>query len=182
MRSLFYIFLLSIYSSSLLAGEKFSPIGCEYSIEFPSTPKKYNIQKAISDGSSIPLYGAELATPKALIRAECASTGQNDLSQFTEKSMITYMEQLALDNGISRSNFEVKTNSLGLVGELTGVKDSDRGRMTVRITNYVGSKSILTTYIASLSKDFQTKEMRSFIKTVQKKSTTNPFNIYLNKG
>lgn len=169
MRNLFYILLLSIYSSSLLALEKFSPIGCEYSVEFPSTPKIYKLQKAIADGSSIPLYGAQLVASKGLIRAECASTGQNDLSQFTEKSMFSYMEQLALDNGLSRSGFKVKTNSLGLVGELTGVKNSERGRMTVRIINYVGSRSILTTYIASLSKNFQTKEMRLFSKTVVKK-------------
>ena len=108
MRNLFYSLLLSIYSSSLLAGDKFSPIGCEFSIEFPSAPKKYNMKKTIADGSSIPLYGAELATSKALLRAECTSTGKSDLSQFTKKSMIAYMEKLALDNGISRSNYSVK--------------------------------------------------------------------------
>ena len=116
------------------------------------------------------MHGAQLTVSNgnAFIRAECASSGQNDLSQFSEKNIISYMEQLALDNGLSRSGFKVETNSLGKVGELTGVKDSERGRMTVRITNYIGSRSILTIYIASLSKDFQTAEMRAFSNTVEK--------------
>ncbi len=170
MRELILILLLCTFSSSLLASELFKPFACEYSVKFPNTPKQYNLNKAISDGTNLPLYGAQLTTSKgkALIRAECATSGNNDLKQFTEKNMVSYMEQLALDNGLSRSGFKVKTNNLGLVGELTGVKNTERGRMTVRIINYIGSKSILTLYIASLSKDFQTKEMQLFSKTVIK--------------
>ena len=170
MSKFYFVFILGIFSTPLMAGSQFSPPGCEYVVEFPDRPKEYNLQKATADGSILPLFGAELSTSKgkALIRAECASAGGNDLSQFTKKAMIGYMEQLALDNGLTRPNFSVENNALGTVGVLTGVKNSERGRMTARIINYIGSSSILTTYIISLSSDFQTKEMLYFSNSVEK--------------
>lgn len=171
MIKLIVICMLSIFSTSLLAGEIFNPPGCEYSVEFPSTPKKYNLQQTIGDGSTVPLYGAQLTVSggKALVKAECGASSQEITNQFTDKNMYKYMEVLAKDTGLARSSFNVETNTLGKVGILTGKKDSSRGRLIVRIFNYIGSNSIMTVYIASLSKDFQTQEMVSFSKSIKRK-------------
>lgn len=168
MHKIYIAALLYIISMPLLAETQFHPPGCEYKLNFPGNPKQYKLQKATADGSTLPLYGAELSTSNGLIRAECASAGGNDLSQFNEPNLIKYMKQLSLDNGLSRSNYKVTKNNLGIVGELTGIKDSERGRLTARIVNYIGTTSILTTSIISLSKDFQTKEMMEFSNSIVK--------------
>ena len=166
MRNLYLALLLCIISMPLLAETQFNPPGCEYRIIFPGNPEEYLLHKATADGSTIPLYGAELTTTKSLIRAECASAGGNDLSIFNEENIIEYMKQLSFDNGLSRSSYNVIKNNLGIVGEVTGFKDTERGRMTARFVNYIGASSILTTYVISLSKDFQTNEMITFTNSV----------------
>ena len=98
-----FAFLLSVLPHSTPAAE-FTPEGCEYSVSFPDTPNKYTQQKATADGALFPLYGAQLIVGKGAgqIRAECASFGDVDLSQFNSSNFNIYMQEIAKDLGLSR--------------------------------------------------------------------------------
>lgn len=150
---------------------EFSPEGCEYSISFPSAPTKYTLQKATADGTLIPLYGAQLVVGGGAgqIRAECATTYSADLSQFSNSNFVSYMTEIAKDLGLSRPAFEVENTAIGSRGTVTGVKDSERGRITVRVINLVGESSIMTLYLMALSDSFQTPEMAPFVRSVRKR-------------
>lgn len=165
-----FAFLFSVLPHTTSAAE-FTHKGCEYSVSFPGTPKKYSLQQATADGEIIPLYGAELdvGNGAGTIRAECASTEGRDLSQFNSSSFTAYMHEVAKDLGLSRPSFEVKQSSLGYIGTVTGVKDSKRGRITARVINVIGDSSILTLYLMAFSKDFQTPEMSPFVQSIKKK-------------
>ena len=153
-----------------MAEEKFNPPGCEYTIEFPNTPQLFDVQKAMAAGSTTPLSGAKLALHdgNVLLQAECVNEEQSDLSQINDESMQGFMEFIASDVGLSRSSFKLESSGLGLVGEITGFKDSEQGSITMRIINYIGSRSIFTVYLVSYSKIFPTSEILTFSNTVER--------------
>jgi hypothetical protein len=150
---------------------EFSPEGCEYSVSFPSAPTKYTHQKATADGALIPLYGAQLVVGGGAgqIRAECGPTYGADVAQFSDSNFISYMTEIAKDVGLSRPAFQVESTPIGTRGTLIGVKDSERGRMTVRVINLVGESSIMTLYLMAFSDSFQTPEMAPFVQSVRKR-------------
>lgn len=119
----------------------------------------------------IPLYGAQLVVSGGAgqIRAECASTSGADLAHFNESNFVGYMAEIAKDLGLSRPAFDVENTPLGNRGTLIGVKDSERGRITVRVINVIGESSILTLYLMALSDSFQTAEMSPFVESVRKR-------------
>lgn len=155
-------------------GVEFAPDGCEYSVSFPSDPETYMQQKATADGALLPLYGAQLVVGSGTgqIRAECASAGGADLKQFSPENFVGYMTEIAKDIGLARPSFEIQETPLGNVGTITGVKDSERGRITVRVVNVVGDTSILTLYLMAFSTDFQTPEMERFVQSVERQRST----------
>lgn len=150
---------------------EFSPEGCEYSVSFPSTPTTYTLQKATADGALLPLYGAHLDVEGGVgqIRAECGPTYSADLSNFTNRNFVLYMTEIAKDLGLSRPAFEVENTPIGIRGTLIGTKDSERGRITVRVINLIGESSIMTLYLMALSVNFQTPEMTPFVQSVRKR-------------
>lgn len=151
---------------------EFSPTSCEFSVSFPSAPSTYTNQVAAAEGSLFPLHGAQLTVARGsgFIRAECASVGAAGLGrQFGPESMTAYMTEIANNMGLSRLAFETTETSLGRTGTVTGVRDSERGRLTVRIVNIIGDSSILTLYLTALSKDFQTPEMQPFLQSVKRR-------------
>lgn len=148
---------------------EFSPEGCEYSVSFPSTPDKYTVQKATADGTLIPLYGAQLDVDGGAIRAECVTAYGADLSNFSNRNFVLYMTEIAKDLGLSRPVFKVENTPIGIRGTVTGLKDSERGRITVRVINLVGESSIMTLYLMASSVNFQTPEMAPFVQSVRKR-------------
>lgn len=149
----------------------FSPNGCEYSVSFPSVPEKYSMQKATQDGMLVSLHGAQLTIRGGgeLLRAECGSAHGIDLTQFNDQNMTFYMVEITKDLGLSRPNIEVSDTALGKTGVVTGVKDTERGRITVRVINIIGDTSILTLYLTAFSKNFMTPEMQIFLDSVRSK-------------
>ena len=150
---------------------EFSPEGCEYSVSFPSAPTKYTQQKTTADGALIPLFGAQLVVGEGAgqIRAECASTYDTDLSQFSDSNFVNHMTEIAKDLGLARPAIEVENTPIGVKGTITGVKDSERGRITVRVVNLVGESSIMTLYLMAFSASFETPEMTPFVQSVRKR-------------
>lgn len=102
-----------------------------------------------------------------LLRAESVYTGPINTDGITKEAVILIMKQLALDLGVSRPNYSYEVNELGKVGILWGIKDTKHGRMAVKIINYCGRESILTLYLMSRSKDFETEEMVKFRNSVR---------------
>ena len=149
----------------------FSPIGCEYEVKFAEKPRLYVVQKESLDGKLRPLHGADLtvSSGRGFTRAECVEMGLMDQSQFLDQNILLWSSQIAKDLGILRPNFKVTRGPLGTVATVIGFKSLGRGQMTVEVTNYIGSKSILTTYRMSLSKDFATAEMTQFSNSVRRK-------------
>jgi len=149
---------------------EFAPSGCEYSVSFPGVPDTYMQQKQTADGAFLPLYGAQLVVGKGAgqIRAECVSANGAELKQVSPEDFNAYMTEIAKDVGLSRPSFETQENALGYLGTITGVRDTERGRVTVRIINVIGDVSILTLYLIAFSTDFQTPEMRPFVESVKK--------------
>ena len=148
---------------------EFFPEGCEYSVSFPSAPDEYTQQKTTADGALLPLYGAQLVVGGGLVRAECTPTYGADLSNFTNSNFVLYMTEIAKDLGLSRPAFEVENTPIGIRGTLIGTKDSERGRLTVRVINLIGESSIMTLYLMALSDSFQTPEMAPFVQSVRKR-------------
>ena len=157
-------------SPSPLAVE-FSPEGCEYAVSFPGVPTEYTQQKAMADGSLVPLYGAQLVVGGGAgqIRAECAESYGADLSQFNEENFVIIMTEIAKDLGLSRPGFQIEDTPLGTKGTVTGVKESERGRLTVRVINFAGESSIMTLYLMAFSTSFETPEMLPFVKSVRRR-------------
>lgn len=150
----------------------FSPDGCEYSVTFPSEPSTYTAQITTTDDSLVPVQGAQLTLDKGsgLIRAECGYAGGTGLrQQFGSDDIAAYMVEISKSMGLSKPVYETTETNLGIVGTITGTKDSERGRITTRIINIVGDSSILTLTLASLSTDFQTPEMPPFVRSVKKR-------------
>ncbi|MEE8113559.1 MAG: hypothetical protein V3T23_04315 [Nitrososphaerales archaeon] len=173
------IWILSVISQFMVAPPTdlqqaqqvvFSPPGCDYSVVFERTPKYYTTQKALADGALAPLNGAELTTThgKGMVRAECVSLVY-DFNSVKQDEAIAAMQQIGLDLGLSRPDFAFEEGKLGKVATLTGVKDTERGKMIARVINYHGPKSIMTLYVASLSSDFQTSEMTRFVQSIHLK-------------
>lgn len=169
--SLAVLALCLLASSHPLRAAEFSPDGCEYSVSFPSTPNMYFHQKMTADGTLIPLHGAQLVVSGGAgqIRAECGPTYDADLTQFNERNFTYYMAEIAKDLGLSRPAFAFEVTQLGRRGTLTGTKDSERGRITVRVINLVGESSILTLYLMAFSDQFQTPEMTPFVRSITKR-------------
>ncbi|MCW7552745.1 hypothetical protein NX722_08840 [Endozoicomonas gorgoniicola] len=92
---------------------------------------------------------------------------QIDINSINESTATIMMQQIALDMGIFRPNYKFESTHLGKVATLVGLKETERGRATIQIVNYISSGSIFTTYISSLSSDFQTPEMRAFGSSVK---------------
>lgn len=165
---------VSLFESRMptLSTDEFAPVGCEYKVSFPSKPELYEQQKATADGVLLPLHGAQLTIDQGTgyIRAECASVPAANLDQFSQENFVGYMTEIAADLGLSRSSYDVQETLLGNVGTVTGVKDTERGRITVRVINIVGESSILTLYLMALSTDFQTPGMQQFVQSVERKS------------
>lgn len=168
-KGLFYLFL--VFSGNAFGEVLFSPNGCEFLVKFPDQPKFYQIKKATADGALVPLEGAQLTVTngKGFIRSECGSMEGMDKAQLTDENLTFYMQQLGRDMGLKRLNYELTESSLGEIAILTGLKDSGRGRITVQVSNYFGSRSILTLYLMALSEDWQTSEMRAFKESVEKR-------------
>jgi len=149
-------------------GATFRPEGCDYSVVFEAEPRYYTTQKGLVDGTFAPLHGADLVVSegRGLARAECVA-GDYDVNFVAQDNATYAMQQVALDLGLSRTDFAFETGKLGKVATITGVKDTERGRITVRVTNYFGPGSVMTLYVTSLSADFQTAEMARFGRSVR---------------
>lgn len=146
----------------------FHPEGCDYSVVFEAEPRYYTTQKALANGTLVTLRGAELVVSdgRGLTRAECAAIDYN-LSSVAQNDVTLGMQEIALDLGLSRPDFSFEEQKLGTVGTITGVKDTERGRIIARVTNYYGPGSIMTLYVTSLSADFQTSEMAEFVQSIR---------------
>jgi hypothetical protein len=145
----------------------FHPEGCDYSVVFQAEPRYYTTQKALANGTLVPLRGAELVASKGgLTRAECGA-GDYDLNSVTQDDATWAMQQIVLDLGLSRPTFDFENGMLGTVATLTGMKDTERGRAIIRVTNYFGPKSIMTLTVGSLSRDFQTPEIVRFGRSIR---------------
>lgn len=153
--------------SSSIQGVTFNPNGCEYSVSFNKEPEYYTKQKQTLDGSLKTLKGAQLQVSggRALTRAECVALDY-DIESVTRKKAMHAMREIARDLGLLRPNFSFKPKEIGRVATITGVKDTERGRATARVINYFGYKSIMTLYVISLSRDFQTPEMTRFLESI----------------
>ena len=149
-------------------GVNFHPPGCNYSVLFERTPKYYTTHKASADGKLAKLVGAELtvSSGKGLVRAECVSLAY-DINQVNQDSAVGAMQQIALDLGLIRSDFAFEEGDLGKVATLTGVKETERGRVISRVINFHGQKSIMTLYLVALSSDFQTSQMVRFVQSIK---------------
>lgn len=146
----------------------FHPPGCNYSVLFERTPKYYTTHKASADGKLAKVVGAELTVSngEGLVRAECVSL-IHDVNQIDQDSAVTAMQQIALDLGLMRPNFAFEEGNLGKVATLTGVKETERGRVITRVINFHGPKSIMTLYLVALSSDFQTSQMVRFVQSIK---------------
>ncbi|WP_342349782.1 hypothetical protein [uncultured Nitrospira sp.] len=168
------LFALSQFVASSSGGETlargvvFHPEGCDYSVEFQAEPRYYTTQKALANGILVTLRGAELVVSdgRGLTRAECIAVNY-DLNAEAQDDVISAMQQIALDLGLSRPDFAFEKGKLGAVATITGVKDTERGRIIARVTNYHGTGSIMTLYVTSLSADFQTSEMTRFGRSIR---------------
>lgn len=147
----------------------FRPEGCDYSVVFRAEPRYYTTQKATADGELFPLHGAELIVSRGrgLVRAECVSIDY-DVESVVQDSATTAMREIALDLGLSRPDYAFETTHLGRIATLSGVKDTEQGRVMVRVVNYHGPRSIMTQYVSSLSSDFQTPEMAGFLRSIKR--------------
>lgn len=145
----------------------FNPDGCEYSVSFDQEPEYYTKQKQTLDGRLKTLKGAQLQVSggRALTRAECVAF-DNGIESVTQKKAMRAMQEIARDLGLSRPNFSFESKEIGRVASITGVKDTERGRATARVINYFGPSSIMTLYVISSSKNFQTKEMTRFLESI----------------
>ena len=146
----------------------FHPLGCNYSVLFERTPKYYTTHKASADGKLAKLFGAELTVSngKGLVKAECVSLIY-DINQVNQDSAVTAMQQIALDLGLIRPDFAFEDGDRGKVATLTGVKETELGRVITRVINFHGPKSIMTLYLVALSSDFQTSQMVRFVQSIK---------------
>lgn len=142
--------------------------GCNYSVLFERTPKYYTTHKTTAGGKLAKVVGAELTVSngKGLVRAECVSVIY-DINQVNQDSAVTAMQQIALDLGLMRPNFAFEEGDLGKVATLTGLKETERGRVITRVINFHGPKSIKTLYLVALSSDFQTSQMVRFVQSIE---------------
>lgn len=172
--AIWVLFALSQFVVSSSGGETlardvaFHPEGCDYSVVFEAEPRYYTTQKALANGTLVTLRGAELvvADGRGLTRAECAAIDY-DLSSVAQNDVTLGMQQIALDLGLSRPDFAFEEQKIGKVATITGMKDTERGRIIARVTNYYGPGSIMTLYVTSLSADFQTSEMARFGRSIR---------------
>ncbi len=146
----------------------FHPPGCNYSVLFEGTPKYYTTHKASADGKLAKVVGTELTVSngKGLVKAECVSLTY-DINQVNQDSAVTAMQQIALDLGLIRPDFAFEEGDLGKVATLTGVKETERGRVITRVINFHGPRSIMTLYLVALSSDFQTSQMVRFVQSIK---------------
>lgn len=152
------------------AGYVFEPKGCEYAVRFPDTPKLYSGDIENTAGKLVPLQGAQLivGNGNAFLRAECGSYIALAQSRPSKEQMYSYMKKISSRLGLQLPAYKYRTDDYETVGTITGTKNSERGLLTIRVINYIGSNSNMTLYIGSRSTDFMTPEMRHFVGSIKK--------------
>lgn len=110
-------FVVSSSGGAALAKDvAFHPEGCDYAVEFEAEPRYYTTQKALTNGTLVTLRGAELVVSngRGLTRAECAAVNYA-LNSVAQDDVISAMQQIALDLGLSRPDFAFEKGKLGAV-------------------------------------------------------------------
>lgn len=164
---MFLLVILPAYAAESTAHFWSTPF-CEFGVVFPAEPHEY--QSFVQPGQSadrIKMPAAQLETD-GLYRAECVVMPEGYLGIFTEEDHIGVMEVMADAWSLGVRSYNVQEYPGYVVATVYGYSETEWGRATVEITNYMASRSMFSLTRAQLSQDWQSDSMRTFKQSVRK--------------
>jgi TPR repeat protein len=143
----------------------------DFSVEFPGTPREYEVNKADVFGRKQRVQCAELVVgePEMLLRAECALVDGHDILAYNEVWAIRAKDQTVKELGLVRSTFSCGFSSgLGGMMQVSGFKESERVRLGIKVVKAIGDRSVFTLTTSCFSKDYWSKPMLRFEESMKR--------------
>ncbi|RRJ97819.1 hypothetical protein Ga0100231_005005 [Opitutaceae bacterium TAV4] len=145
---------------------KFRPGFAEYSVTFPSPPKKSEQAVETEEGEQIKSVVAELETKTTYLKAEFAQISPVAITLMTEDEMRQRAFAYARHNGLTAPQVRIERTALGRKVSIRGTKILSGIAITYEMITYYGKSTMTSVYVGVPSSDYPTRDSHAFLQSV----------------